>query len=431
MARICVDGFNIGLRKTTGIGAYGRNLLTALNGMGHETQVLYGPQAKPAKRPLFNEIGLIDARETREKAIDRLAGLASAHLGRTAHAVSASADVVWPARGGGRPRAQAFWTAQRLFTTAQKTFAAQRRFTPLRFAEHPSVGRPDVVHWTTPLPLNAKGRANVLTIHDLIPLRLPHTTLDDKRAFFRLCREAARRADAVAVVSDATRQDVTRLLGVPEDKLITTWQAVEIPARLRDRPETEVAAELLSAFDLGWKDYWLHWGAIEPKKNLGRVVEAYLTSGSTRPLIVVGGKGWLEEDEMALMKAHRRQGKAARRRIRIFDHLPFSLLVSLIRGARGTIFPSIYEGFGLPVLESMLLDTPVITSTVASLPEVAGDAALLVDPYDAGAISRAIRALDADDALAADLVARGRVQAARFSPEAHRARLAELYARVL
>jgi glycosyltransferase involved in cell wall biosynthesis len=79
----------------------------------------------------------------------------------------------------------------------------------------------------------------------------------------------------------------------------------------------------------------------------------------------------------------------------------------------------------------MLLGTPVITSTVASLPEVAGDAALTVDPYDPVAISRAIRALDADEALAADLAARGRLQAARFSPEAHRARLVELYAGVL
>lgn len=431
MARICVDGFNIGLRKTTGIGAYGRNLLTALDGMGHETQVLYGPQAKPSKRPLFNEIGLVDARETAEKPLDRLFGTASARLGRTARAVEPSDAVIWPAKGGGRPGAGAFWTATRLFSTAQRNFAARRGFTPLRFAAHPAVGRPDVVHWTTPLPLHATGRANVLTIHDLIPLRLPHTTLDDKRAFFRLCREAARRADAIAVVSEATRRDVVALLGVPEEKLVTTWQSVDVPARLRRRPDVDVAGDLLSAFDLGWKDYWLHWGAIEPKKNLGRVVEAYLTSGSARPLIVVGGKGWLEEDEVALMHAYRARGKAARKRIRTFDHLPFSLLVSLIRGARGTIFPSIYEGFGLPVLESMLLDTPVITSNVASPPEVAGDAALLVDPYDPGAISRAIRTLDADDALAADLVDRGRLQAARFSPEAHRARLGDLYARVL
>lgn len=431
MARICVDGFNIGLRKTTGIGAYGRNLLTALEGMGHQTQVLYGPQAKASKRALFNEIGLIDARETGEKPLDRLLGTASAHLGRTARAVEPSDAVIWPARGGGRPRAQAFWTATRLYATAQRNFAARRGVTPLRFADHAVVDRPDVMHWTTPLPLHAAGRANVLTIHDLIPLRLPHVTLDNKRAFFRLCRETARRADAIAVVSEATRRDVIALLGVPEEKLVTTWQSVDIPARLRDRPEADVAGDLLSAFDLGWKDYWLHWGAIEPKKNLGRVVEAYLTSGSTRPLVVVGGKGWLDEDETALMHAYRSRGKAARRRIRTFDHLPFSLLVSLIRGARGTIFPSIYEGFGLPVLESMLLDTPVITSTVASLPEVAGDAALMVDPYDPAAISRAIRALDADEGLAADLIARGRVQAARFSPEAHRARLQDLYARVL
>lgn len=431
MARICVDGMNIGLRKTTGIGAYGRNLLTALDSMGHETQVLYGPQAKPSKRPLFNEIGLIDAREMAEKPLDRLFGTASAHLGRTARAVEPSDAVIWPAKGGGRPRAGAFWTAGRLFSTAQRNFAARRGFTPLRFAAHAVVGRPDVVHWTTPLPLHATGRANVLTIHDLIPLRLPHVTLDNKRAFFRLCRQAARRADAIAVVSEATRRDVVALLGVPEEKLVTTWQSVDIPARLRDRPDAEVAGDLLSAFDLGWKDYWLHWGAIEPKKNLGRVVEAYLTSGSTRPLVVVGGKGWLDEDETALMHAYRSRGKAARKRIRTFDHLPFSLLVTLIRGARGTVFPSIYEGFGLPVLESMLLDTPVITSNLASLPEVAGDAALSVDPYDAAAISRAIRALDADEALAADLVARGRVQAARFSPEAHRARLQDLYAQVL
>lgn len=431
MARICVDGFNIGLKKTTGIGAYGRNLLTALDDMGHETHVLYGPQARPSKRALFNEIGLVDARETKESPLDRLMGLASLHLGRTAHAVEPSDDVIWPARGGGRPRARAYWTASRLFTTAQRNFAGRRLITPLRFADHPVVGRPDVVHWTTPLPLHATGRTNVLTIHDLIPLRLPHATLDNKRAFFRLCLEAARRADAIAVVSDATRRDVVRLLGVPEEKLVTTWQSVEVPGRLRDRPAEDVAADLLSAFDLGWKDYWLHWGAIEPKKNLARVVEAYLTSGSTRPLIVVGGKGWLDEDETALMHAHRARGKAQRKRIRTFDHLPFSLLVSLIRGARGTIFPSLHEGFGLPVLESMLLDTPVITSNVASLPEVAGDAALSVDPYDPAAVSRAIRALDADDALAADLVARGRIQAAKFSPEAHRARLQDLYAKVL
>jgi glycosyltransferase involved in cell wall biosynthesis len=107
--------------------------------------------------------------------------------------------------------------------------------------------------------------------------------------------------------------------------------------------------------------------------------------------------------------------------------MPLRLLVSLIRGARATLFPSLYEGFGLPVLESMLLGTPVLTSTAGSLPEVAGDAALVVDPYDVDAIRDGIRTLDADEALRDDLSARGRQQAAKFSPERYQERLADAY----
>jgi len=101
--------------------------------------------------------------------------------------------------------------------------------------------------------------------------------------------------------------------------------------------------------------------------------------------------------------------------------------VSLIRGARATLFPSLYEGFGLPVLESMLLGTPVLTSTEGSLPEVAGDAALLVDPYDVDAIRQGILTLDADEDLRSELSARGREQAEKFSPERYQARLEEAY----
>jgi glycosyltransferase involved in cell wall biosynthesis len=185
-----------------------------------------------------------------------------------------------------------------------------------------------------------------------------------------------------------------------------------------------------NVFKVGWKGYFLYFGAIEPKKNLARIVEAYLASGATQPLIVVGGRAWLDEDETALMHQARRNKQVRKKKILLWDYMPFSLLVALIRGARGTIFPSLYEGFGLPVLESMSLGTPVITSTGGSLPEVAGDAALMVDPYDTVALTREIRRLAADDGLAAELSARGRVQAATFSPEACQARLAEMYRRL-
>ncbi len=110
--------------------------------------------------------------------------------------------------------------------------------------------------------------------------------------------------------------------------------------------------------------------------------------------------------------------------------MPFSMLISLIRGAKATLFPSIYEGFGLPVLESMALSTAVLTSTGGSLPEVAGDAAMIVDPYDSQAITRGIRELDEDDDLRDELVQKGLVRATRFTPEAYQSRLRTLYEKV-
>ena len=116
-----------------------------------------------------------------------------------------------------------------------------------------------------------------------------------------------------------------------------------------------------------------------------------------------------------------------KKRIRWLGFLPRQTLATVIAGARGVVFPSLYEGFGLPVLEAMALGTPVITSNTSSLPEVAGDAALLVDPLDPRAICRAILALDSDDAAVGDLAQAGLAQAERFSAQAYRTRLAQFY----
>lgn len=429
MPTVCIDGYNIALSKGSGIATYGRNLLSNLNAIGMRTQVLYGPHANLSKRPILNQIALTDAYTPQGNRLRQTVESATARFGQTARAVPLTDDVIWPARGGGRPAAEACWSAPRLFNTANRAFKEHQTFTPVTFADHAEVPRPDVAHWTTVLPVHARGAANVYTIHDMIPLRLPHTTLDNKRQFLATCRGIARRADHIAVVSDATRRDVIQLLGVAEDRVTTTWQSVSIPARLRAATDATVATELEGVFKLGWKGYFLYFGAVEPKKNLARIVEAYLASGSDLPLVVVGGRAWLDEDETALMHQVLKR-KAGRKRIRLYEFLPFSMLVSLIRGARATVFPSLYEGFGLPVLESMLLGTPVITSTAASLPEVAGDAAIMVDPYDVAALTREIRRLGSDDDLAADLSRRGPPQAAKFSPEICQARLVDLYGRL-
>jgi len=129
---------------------------------------------------------------------------------------------------------------------------------------------------------------------------------------------------------------------------------------------------------------------------------------------------------LATLKGLARSAKVIR-----LEYLPFSLLISVIRGAKATFFPSLYEGFGLPVLESMALGTAVLTSNTSSLPEVAGDAACLIDPYDTQAMAEAMRALDTNDAWRLSLEDKGREQAKLFSEETYAKRLQALYESVM
>lgn len=435
MTSICIDGFNLALAKGSGIATYGRNLLENLQINGFGTQVLYGPSTPKQATNVLNEASLVDAERSAQKLSrsqksKRFRETLLSRFGREAYPILPSGEVIWPSRGGGRPAADRYWASQNVFFYANRAFAAYGKETPLEFAGTADAPAPDAMHWTATLPMYAKGMPNVYTVHDLIPLRLPHTTLDDKAVYGALCQSIAKRADHIAVVSETTRQDVIRLMGVDEDRVTNTYQAVSIPEKLKNRAQADVQLELEGVFGLGWKDYFLHFGAIEPKKNLGRIVEAYLASGTKTPLVLIGGRAWLDEGETALLNQVRRDGGPNADRIRQYDYMPFSMLISLIRGAKATLFPSLYEGFGLPVLESMALSTAVLTSTGGALPEVAGEAAVIVDPYDVQAITNGIRMLDADADLRGGLERLGLAQAKKFSPEAYRIRLNALYAKV-
>lgn len=429
VSSVCIDGFNLAMAKGSGIATYSRNLLSAFSDCGIDGQVLYGPPGNDSRK--ISEVTLADAERPLAKVrkFDRFKRTLLSQQGRTAFPIIPSDKVIWSSRGGGRPEAGCFWAAGDLFHYAHRCFQAYGRVTPVSFVgEADQV--PDAVQWTATLPLYAPKKINVYTIHDLIPLRLPHSTMEDKQKYKLLCDEISKRADHIAVVSETTKRDVVELLGVSPDRITTTYQSVTIPKEIVERSASEVALEIEGVFDLGWKDYFLYFGAIEPKKNVGRIVEAFLASGVDRPLVIVGGRAWLEEGEVALLDQVQRDGTPAGKRIRRYEYMPYRLLVSLIRGARATLFPSLYEGFGLPVLESMLLETAVLTSTAGSLPEVAGESALMVDPYDVPAITKGIQALAFDDDLVADLVARGRARATLFTPEAHANRVRGMYERL-
>ncbi len=431
--RVFLDGYNLALDQGTGVATYARNLSFAMGRLGYETGVLYGTRAAPSLNPLIREIAFFDERVGDTalwlQILRRSHGLFRAPLGETARRVPITGTVISTTFNDRLPHFDEIWNARDLFQQA----AAHQRFFNSRLRVNVAE-RPKLMHWTYPLQLRMPGALNLYTLHDLVPLRLPYTTLDNKRRYWKLNRMLTRRADHIVTVSEASRRDIINLLGCDPARVTNTYQAVDIPAKFRDLPLDMAHAEVRGSFGLEPGNYYLFFGAIEPKKNVGRMIQAYLASGVEAPLVIVGKKAWKSDDELRLIfddhiRSLVQDGAVLRtkRKIILLDYAPFRLLVNLIRGARGVLFPSLYEGFGLPVLESMLLGAPVITSNTSSLPELVGDAALQVDPYDVAALVRAIQAVDGDPELRARLAAAGPERAALFSPERYAERLGKLY----
>lgn len=440
MKSILIDGFNLGLEKGTGVATYARNLSYCTRNLNYKTSVLYDAQRGPKKVPLLQEVYFFDPHEDKSGRWDSLGrfmkeGITS-FLPTHARPVEMSGAVISKQYQSRLPYFDQIINSPDVFSKAQRHFWKTEKIWPSRL-KVTTKEKPDIAHWTYPIPIRMAGAKNIYTLHDLVPLRLPFTTLDRKRVYYKMCRLLAHQADHIVTVSETSRNDIINLLGVPEEKVTNTYQAVEIPEKYASKDEDLVRREVKGSFNLDYKEYMMFFGAIEPKKNVGRLIEAYLTSNIDTPLVIVGKMAWKSEQEMKLINdeaiSHLEQvGSSFYRRKKIIqlDYAPFPVLVSLIKGAKAVCFPSLYEGFGLPVLEAMKLGTPVLTATTGSLPEVAGDAALMVDPYDTRAISEGIVALDSNPELRAKLSALGKKQADLFSMDAYEKRMAELYEKI-
>lgn len=435
---ILLEGHDLTLETGTGIATYAHTLNATLRTLGHATEVIVGtPVNVTMADPLLREVAFYDARARHQHWLSRYASLArhavmGSPTGVPATEVQIGENVIRPAES----RLHDFTRVHAVRNLPDVARLHFRRYkSRLRLKANTKA---DIFHATQPMPLRVAGCPNIYTIHDLVPLRLPYATLDTKKHFLRLVRHLARTADHIVTVSEHSKRDIVQLLDIPEYRVTNTYQTVRIPEAFLSKPMDQVAGELEHFFQLEPGNYFLFVGAIEPKKNLARLIDAYASSGSLRPLIIVGVPAWQFERDLARIDDEKfmtyvvRNGRIMpRRRVQRLAYLPLARLVSLMRGARALLFPSIYEGFGLPVLEAMVAGTPVLTANVASLPEIAGDAALLVDPNDVDSISAGIRILDNDDDLCAALVVKGRARAQEFSPERYAERIGKLYGRLL
>jgi glycosyltransferase involved in cell wall biosynthesis len=403
-----IDGYSLSLSQGTGIATYARGLAHELKSMDHRVGVLYGRPIARSAPALLKEVGLYDEVDEDQpmtwakQARLTLAPVTSPTLTFDADPIPLTGAVVTDQARTRVPDGAEAWNVNSLYDIAHRQFALWRTFTTVRMPNPPKV-----MHWTYPLPIRMAGAKNIYTLHDLVPLRLPYTTLDNKRRYYRMVKQIADTADHIVTVSECSKRDIMNLLGVPEHKITNTYQSVHFPEHLLKPTDAEVAAEIENIFGLPHRGYFLFYGALEPKKNVTRLVHAYLASGVTDPLVIAGPKAWGTETKLLAQDIDKGvYGK----RIRRLNYVPLPTLVSLIRGAKATLFPSLYEGFGLPVLESMMLGTPVLSSNVSSIPEVAGDAALLVNPYDTGAIRQAIQSMASHDSIRTALMENGRRQ---------------------
>jgi glycosyltransferase involved in cell wall biosynthesis len=266
----------------------------------------------------------------------------------------------------------------------------------------------DLVHCPANVGTLRGGIPMVLTVHDLSFLVEPAWFRAERAAYYRAAvTRSVRRAARVIAVSEATARDLCERLGRGRETIDVVPNGVEE----RFRPESDARqAEVRAAYSLPDR-FWLFYGTHEPRKNLPRLIQAWSAVAEDFPisLVLAGRAGWKVGP---IVKAVEQSPHAGR--VHFPGFLRMEDLPAVISAAEAFVYPSLYEGFGIPVAEAMACGTPVLTSNVASLPEVAGDAAITVDPRDTEAMADGLRRLAQDDALRASLAKQGRARAAGY-----------------
>jgi glycosyltransferase involved in cell wall biosynthesis len=289
--------------------------------------------------------------------------------------------------------------------------AARLLWEQARLPMHVRRYRLDVLHsphYTMPLFCPCR---RVVTFHDATFFLYPELHQRVKRVFFRrVIAWSGRHADQLIAVSESTRRDILARCEIAPSRIHTVHIAAS-PDLVPSSPSA--IADGTHRYGLVAGRYILFVGVLEPRKNVPRLVEAFGRLASTFPdlqLAIAGRRGWMYDTLFSLVRE-----LGLEEHVRFLDYVPDDALAALYGGARAFAYPSRYEGFGIPILEAMQCGAPVVTGNMSSLPEIAGDAALLVDPDDTDALASALRRVVTDDDLARSLRQRGFRRASCFS----------------
>ena len=286
----------------------------------------------------------------------------------------------------------------------------------------------DVVHATDHYIPNVGKTPLIATLMDAIPITHPEWTTSNYRSIKNyFWKRTAKWADKIITISEFSKTQISENFNIPKDKITVTPLGVG-SLWFQEIPESKIA-NMIAKYQLK-KDFFIFVGTLQPRKNLSLLIESYLSLPDAIkkniPLIIVGRAGWGCEDLVTKLKLNHFGSS-----VRWLDHVPFNDLLPLVKLAKALLYPTLYEGFGLPILEAFASKVPVITSNTTSIPEVAGDAAILIDPTDSSSITLGMQKIIEHPTLSSDLIKKGYLRALDYTWEMTAKKTIEAYKQVI
>jgi len=297
------------------------------------------------------------------------------------------------------------------------------RFPPIEFF----IGRVNIFHGNFYLPPMKKGVNGIITIYDMSFFDCPEFHTKATQRFRSKVLKSHYIASKIVTISDFSKSEILKYINIPEEKIEVIYPGVSLPTEVKLKRNED---DILKKYSLS-KKYILYVGTIEPRKNLEGLIKAYkllLSDDKYKnkyDLVIVGKLGWKYETFFKTLENLDLQDKVKR-----LGYIPDEELPAIYKHTSLFVYPSIYEGFGLPVLEAMAYGVPVITSNISSLPEVAGDAALLINPYNYKEIRDGIADILSTEQLKSQLIARGKDRVKKFPWRKTAEKTLEIYKKV-
>ena len=282
----------------------------------------------------------------------------------------------------------------------------------------------DIYHFTRYiLPNNIKGKV-ILNIYDLVFEKYIETMESKNReSFKRSFYKSVKRADQIITISESSKNELVEILKVPENKIHIVQPGIDF--QKFNTKNSEITKNVILKYSLP-EDYILYLGTLEPRKNISSIIRAYgslrNSNKITEKLVIAGKKGWLFSEIFDLIKSLDLENEVI-----LTDYVDESDKPAIYQNAKLFVFPSLYEGFGMPILEAMAAGIPVITSNTSAMPEVAGDAAILVNPLSIEEMSEAMLEVMNNDKLSNELISKGFDRCKKFTWSNSANKLVEIY----